>query len=89
MPGDPGVTVVTCLRAFYFCTQGCGRIGRPAFPAPSGLHEGRDDFEQNSGASCRENAESHVELERRHCERGEAIHSCFLAASWIASRRSQ
>jgi hypothetical protein len=35
MPGDSGVTVVTCLRAFYFCTQGCGRIGRPAFPAPS------------------------------------------------------
>jgi hypothetical protein len=29
-----GVTVVTCLRAFYFCTQGCGRIERPAFPAP-------------------------------------------------------
>jgi hypothetical protein len=27
--------VVTCLRAFYFCTQqGCGRIERPAFPAP-------------------------------------------------------
>src|ERR1700728_2984523 len=35
MPGVSGVTVVTCLRAFYFCTQGCGRIGRPAFPAPS------------------------------------------------------
>jgi hypothetical protein len=27
--------VVTCLRAFYFCTQGCGRIERPAFPEPS------------------------------------------------------
>jgi hypothetical protein len=35
MPGDSGVTAVTCLRAFYFCTQGCGRIERPAFPAPS------------------------------------------------------
>jgi hypothetical protein len=35
MPGVSGVTVVTCLRAFYFCTQGCGRIERPAFPAPS------------------------------------------------------
>jgi hypothetical protein len=34
MPGVSGVTVVTCLRAFYFCTQGCGRIERPAFPAP-------------------------------------------------------
>src|SRR5580704_14546156 len=30
-----GVTVVTNLRVFYFYTQGCGRIGRPAFPAPS------------------------------------------------------
>jgi hypothetical protein len=29
------VTVVTCLRAFLLCTQGCGRIGRPAFPVPS------------------------------------------------------
>jgi hypothetical protein len=35
MPGVSGVTVVTCLRAFYFCTQGCGRVERPAFPAPS------------------------------------------------------
>jgi hypothetical protein len=37
MPAVSGVTVVTCLRAFYFCTQGCGRIERPAFPAPSVL----------------------------------------------------
>jgi hypothetical protein len=29
------VTVVTNLRVFYFYTQGCGRIERPAFPAPS------------------------------------------------------
>ena len=29
-----GVTVVTNARAFY-TTRGCGRIGRPAFPAPS------------------------------------------------------
>ena len=27
--------MVTILRAFYFCTQGCGCIGHPAFPAPS------------------------------------------------------
>ena len=40
MPDVSGVTVVTCLRAFYFCTQGCGRTKRPAFPAPSDL-EGR------------------------------------------------
>jgi hypothetical protein len=47
MPGVSGVTVVTCLRAFYFCTQGCGRIGRPAFPAPSELR-GWDVYGKNS-----------------------------------------
>jgi hypothetical protein len=40
VPGDTGVTAVTCLRAFYFCTQGCGRAERPAFPAPSDKKEG-------------------------------------------------
>jgi hypothetical protein len=33
MPGDPGVTVVTNSRVFFY-TRGCGRIERPAFPAP-------------------------------------------------------
>jgi hypothetical protein len=36
MPGDSGVTVVTTLVCFnLFRTRGCGRIKRPAFPAPS------------------------------------------------------
>jgi hypothetical protein len=35
MPGVSGVTVVTNARAYYQYTRGCGRIGRPAFPAPS------------------------------------------------------
>src|SRR3954447_5941185 len=35
MPGRSGVTVVTCSCALLFCTRGCGRNGRPAFPAPS------------------------------------------------------
>jgi hypothetical protein len=35
MPGDTGVTVVTNSYAFLFCMRGCGRIVRPAFPAPS------------------------------------------------------
>jgi hypothetical protein len=34
MPGVSGVTVVTNARVYY-TTRGCGRIGRPAFPAPS------------------------------------------------------
>src|SRR6266478_5723971 len=35
MPGRSGVTVVTNSHAFLFCVRGCGRIARPAFPAPS------------------------------------------------------
>src|SRR5213596_991673 len=36
MPGRSGVTVVTMLVCFVlFRTRGCGRIKRPAFPAPS------------------------------------------------------
>src|SRR5882724_7817125 len=35
MPGYSGVTVVTNACAFYQYTRGCGRIERPAFPAPS------------------------------------------------------
>jgi hypothetical protein len=35
MPGVSGVTVVTMLVCFLFCIRGCGRIARPAFPAPS------------------------------------------------------
>src|SRR5258706_7134915 len=35
MPGRSGVTVVTTLVCLFFYTRGCGRVGRPAFPAPS------------------------------------------------------
>jgi hypothetical protein len=37
MPGETGVTVVTMLVCFFYRTRGCGRIVRPAFPAPSDL----------------------------------------------------
>src|SRR6478672_21331 len=49
MPGDFGVTVVTMLVCFLFRTRGCGRIERPAFPAPS-------DF---SGAGIKSKARAH------------------------------
>jgi hypothetical protein len=58
MPGVSGVTVVTTLVCLFFYTRGCGRIARPAFPAPS---EG-ERFLQNSGASRREIAESYFEF---------------------------
>jgi hypothetical protein len=48
------VTVVTNSRVFFY-TRGCGRIGRPAFPAPS-VRRGWD-VKQNSGASRGEIAE--------------------------------
>src|ERR1700761_8197390 len=37
--GDPAMPVVTTLVCFIFCTWGCGRGWRPAFPSPS-LSEG-------------------------------------------------
>ena len=54
VPGRSGVTVVTMLVCFIlFRTRGCGRIARPAFPAPSEF-SGRDVHKQNSGISGRE-----------------------------------
>jgi hypothetical protein len=76
------VTVVTNARAYYQYTRGCGRIGRPAFPAPSDVRAGQ--FRQNSREMRGEIAESYP---CRHCEErsDEAIHTFFLVASWIAS----
>jgi hypothetical protein len=73
-----GVPVVTCLRAFYFCTQGCGCVRAPAFPVPS-LTEGRDDA--SLGRETRRgnvDARSLVIPERAKRESG--IHR---AASWL------
>src|SRR5437660_7123922 len=55
MPGVSGVTVVTMLVCFLFCMRGCGRIARPAFPAPSDV-SGRKIM-HHSGASRRGNVE--------------------------------
>jgi hypothetical protein len=60
MPGDSGVTVVTTLVCFLLCTRGCGRIVRPAFPAPSDFLG--EWFMHNSGASRRENADARRDL---------------------------
>src|SRR5258707_12205060 len=80
--GMPGYFRCTCgdyARVLYlFRTRGYGCIGHPAFPAPSVLR-GANGFCKTSGASRRENAKAHLELERRHCEEqsDEAIHSSF------------
>src|SRR5258706_728085 len=82
MPGD-----CRCDRGDYarvlcfYHTRGCGRIERPAFPAPSDFRaKGSDTTRTHRAARTR----THVS---RHCEErsDEAIHSYF-AATWIASR---
>src|SRR5438874_10168296 len=49
MPGVPVVTVVTMLVCFLFCMRGCGRIARPALPAPSDVSDAQI-YRQNSRA---------------------------------------
>jgi hypothetical protein len=77
MPGDPGATVVTNARATYSTRAAAGATGTRHSPRPL-LGEG---FRHNSGASRGEDADSYLNYPR-HCERSEAIHSCFLIASW-------
>src|SRR3981189_1988601 len=91
MPGNPGVTVVTTLVCFLLCTRGCGRIRRPAFPAPSEFRERTfpAKLARKPAARSRSRARPHCvspslclaslrAVSRRHCEerRDEAIHSC-------------
>ena len=56
MPGVSGETVVTTLVCFLFCMRGCGRVERPAFPAPSEFQM-RFTRCQNSRAPRGENVE--------------------------------
>jgi hypothetical protein len=81
------VTVVTTLVCFLHCTRGCGRIERPAFPAPSILREAKR-FLQTSGASRRGNAESYLNAPSLRGAKRRSNPSYF-AAAWIASLRSQ
>jgi hypothetical protein len=57
MPGTTGVTCGGLTRVlFVFRTRGCGRIDRPAFPAP--LIPRGQNFRQSSGTWCREIGEA-------------------------------
>jgi hypothetical protein len=53
MLGVSGVTVVTNSYAFFICMPGCGRIVRPAFPAPSDWRGG-NVADKNSRETCGE-----------------------------------
>src|SRR3954447_19395467 len=61
MPDESGVTVVTMLVCFLFCMRGCGRVERPAFPAPS-FSFGRNDSCITRANSRRGNAEACASL---------------------------
>jgi len=52
--GGFGVPVVTCLRAFFHCTQGCGCVVASGLPCALVW---RVNVLQNSGRSCRENVD--------------------------------
>jgi hypothetical protein len=78
MPDVSGVTVVSCLRAFYFCTQGCGRIERPAFPAPSDFRR-RDVNGKTRAKPASEIADSRSSVIARS-ESDEAIQFLYLVA---------
>jgi hypothetical protein len=69
---------------FFSTREAAGALGARHSLRPL-ISEG-GTFKQTSGASRGEIAKVCAELEHRHCERSEAIHSCFLIASWIASR---
>jgi hypothetical protein len=91
MPGDPGATVVTNARVYYTPRAAAGATGTRHSPLPpwgSPTPSLGGSFTHNSGASRRGITDSYLSYPR-HCERSEAIHSCFFMASWIASLRSQ
>ena len=79
MPGETGVTVVTTLVYFVFYrTRGCGRIERPAFPAPSFQRE----LDQNANLARKtrgEIAKLYLAVIARSAS-DEAIHTCFAGA---------
>jgi hypothetical protein len=92
MPGETGVTVVDLLGVlFIFRTRGCGRFGRPAFPAPLSMRE--LDL-QNSGANgvarTRKLAEGIKATRERLCRIPLTHRSCGVNAKALpGSRPSQ
>jgi len=61
MPGDFRCDLTNaCASLTTIAHAAIGRIGRPAFPAPSERRAGSG--QQNSGKPCRENAKSYVDV---------------------------
>src|SRR5258705_9279966 len=72
MSVDPSEPVVTTLVCFFNLHARLRVQLAPGIPCALCLSRGT--ILQSSGASRRGNAESYLKLERRHCERSEAIH---------------
>jgi hypothetical protein len=85
--------VFRCTRceyscAFYHYTVHTGLRVQRASGIPHALNGARDASTPRALRAA--GAKSYLKLERRHCERSEAIHPFFLyVARWIASLRSQ
>jgi hypothetical protein len=77
-----GVTVVTTLVCFLPCTRGCGRIERPAFPAPS-VYRGANGSCKPRAISAAEIAESYLEFNVIASEAKQSISP--RKEEWIAS----
>jgi hypothetical protein len=83
MPGVSGVTVVTTLVCFFhFARETAGALRARHSLRPL-ISRGRDVKAKLARIARRERGRIFC----RHCEKrsDEAIHSCFLAALWIAS----
>jgi hypothetical protein len=81
-----GVPVVTCLRAFFICTQGCGCVRCTGIPCA--LFFVRDEIDASLGREARRgNAASCPVIARSVSD--EAIQTVSAEAFWIASLRSQ
>src|SRR5258705_1096177 len=83
MPGRSGVTVVTTLVCFLPCTRGCGRIERPAFPAPSELLGER--FLQNLGRLAPRDRVLMFEIRKPSLRAQRSNPSRRAKEEWIAS----
>jgi hypothetical protein len=81
MPDRFGVPVVTCLRAFLCCMQGCGCVRASGIPCAL-CSLGGTTMVHHSGISCRGNPDSR--LTGRHRERSD-----LSAEAWRRRKQSR
>jgi hypothetical protein len=79
--------MLVCVFLVQFAHETAGAARTRLSLRPLVFEEGQC-IEQTSGVSRREIVDSHLRLNRRDCERSEAIHRT-AKKEWIASLRSQ